>query len=141
MTEDPNANPEPNSSVQIEPQHRCPFCHTAVLARDKTACAGCMAWHHADCATDHGRCATCARDLHSGSATGAAGINLFPALVGDAALASPVRAAFVGPLAPSLGCMVWVTRARVTQPGGGFPERFEGPRETPPGGVEHGLDQ
>lgn len=39
---------------------RCPFCHEAVDAEeDKRACDACMAWHHAECWTEHGRCATC----------------------------------------------------------------------------------
>lgn len=39
---------------------RCPFCHDKVQAADeKTACSGCMAWHHAGCWGEHGGCSAC----------------------------------------------------------------------------------
>lgn len=39
---------------------RCPFCHEAVGSEDaKRGCEECMAWHHAECWAEHGRCAAC----------------------------------------------------------------------------------
>lgn len=40
---------------------RCPFCHEPVRPEEpKSGCLRCMAWQHAACWADHGRCATCA---------------------------------------------------------------------------------
>lgn len=39
---------------------RCPYCHDGVDPDDtKTACDGCMSWHHAPCWREHGACAAC----------------------------------------------------------------------------------
>lgn len=41
---------------------RCPYCHEGVRpAQRKTACLGCMSWHHLSCWDELGRCAACAR--------------------------------------------------------------------------------
>lgn len=41
---------------------RCPFCHEPVEADDvKAGCSACMAWHHADCLAESGRCAACSQ--------------------------------------------------------------------------------
>jgi len=42
-------------------QHpRCPFCRESVAPADaKAACDQCMAWHHAECWGEHGRCSAC----------------------------------------------------------------------------------
>lgn len=39
---------------------RCPYCHEEVAPADvKVGCGRCMAWHHAACLGEHGRCASC----------------------------------------------------------------------------------
>jgi hypothetical protein len=40
---------------------RCAYCHDEVGVEDRTACAGCLAVHHADCWED--RCAACGARL------------------------------------------------------------------------------
>jgi hypothetical protein len=36
---------------------RCTFCHDAVGREEAVHCASCLALHHADCHSEHGRCA------------------------------------------------------------------------------------
>lgn len=54
---------DPTPRVVVDPGHRCPYCHEAVLTdQQKEACRTCMAWHHLGCWTEHGgRCAACGR--------------------------------------------------------------------------------
>lgn len=55
------------TDVQVE-HPRCPFCHLGVrpgVAEARRACEACMAWHHAECWAEHGRCSACG---HSGDA-------------------------------------------------------------------------
>lgn len=47
---------------------RCPYCHDPLRPEAaKAGCHRCLAWHHAECLADHGRCAACG----AGAATGA----------------------------------------------------------------------
>lgn len=59
----------------VVPVARCPFCRDAIAAseRGKLACNACMAWHHAACWTEHGRCASC-----GGAESGLAGVAAAP---------------------------------------------------------------
>ena len=39
---------------------RCPYCHVSLAgAEPKKGCDSCLAWHHAECWDEHGRCSTC----------------------------------------------------------------------------------
>ncbi|MDF1660706.1 MAG: hypothetical protein P1V97_02985 [Planctomycetota bacterium] len=41
-------------------QPRCPYCHDAVTVQSsKQACEHCMAWHHKECWSEMGKCASC----------------------------------------------------------------------------------
>ncbi len=53
---------------------RCPFCHAGVRpAEEKTACLGCMTWHHLDCWDEGKGCGACGRHIRFGlRAAGAA---------------------------------------------------------------------
>lgn len=49
-----------SAQVRKTVELRCPYCHDAIRGEQtKWACVECMAWHHADCHGDHGRCASC----------------------------------------------------------------------------------
>lgn len=67
------SRPHPARSDVRVGREACPFCREAVgPGEDKTACDGCMAWHHAECWREHGACSACGgqRALQAGLAGG-----------------------------------------------------------------------
>lgn len=47
------------SAIRISGSH-CPYCKDVVRPdQDKVGCEPCMAWSHAECMAEHGRCAGC----------------------------------------------------------------------------------
>lgn len=46
-----------NPAETADGELRCPYCHDELGAAATTRCSRCEARHHAECYTDHGRCA------------------------------------------------------------------------------------
>lgn len=79
------------SQIQIETLIRCLYCHDSIMeGGSRVGCTDCLAWHHADCLAELGRCGGC-------------GAPAAPSLAGERArLDALLPATCVGPQCDSL---------------------------------------